>query len=248
MDQIVDATFLALPEDGNLAGYGASEIRKEKTAWAERLAAEHELDTGIAGDQTRHGAHRAGSAVVYVRTASDGLPTTRANGEALSTDVSKTLDDGLLVVLVEDVGSVRRGLYVRRASTLAGGLNEPPSDSPAALHKGWVRATNADFIYAATHDAGVTVEGVKLGGGDGQTGFLVAAATGVALRGGKIADGEQNTLPGETVLESMSAEPMAGQSDNIVLRSTNGSIKVRSVILSGEAPASPVDGEEWFVG
>jgi len=247
-EKTVDTTFLETPADGNQAGYGAAEIRGDKLAWVERLRAEHELDPGIGGDQARHGLHRQGSAVAYVVTA---LPTKRADGVTdLSTDVSKTLDDGLLVVLLAPnggVGAVHNGLYVRRASTLPGGVNEPAAGAPGVLHKGWVRVSDVDFIGPATKDAGVTVEGVKFGGASTDSGFI-QSSTGVILRGGKQADTppKNNVIPGETAMGKVTLTPLSGASDDIVLVA-DGSIRVKSVRYTGGVPEDPVDGQEWFV-
>lgn len=246
-EKTVDSTFLEAPADGNLAGYGATEIRGDKLAWVERLRAEHELDTGVGGDQARHGLHRQGSAIAYVVTS---LPKNRADGSPLSTDVSKTLDDGLLVVLLAPnggVGSVHNGLYVRRASTLPGGVNEPASDAPGYLHRGWVRVSDVDFIGPATKDAGVTVEGVKFGGASTDSGFI-QSSTGVILRGGKQADTppKNNVIPGETAMGKVTLAPLSGASDDTVLVA-DGSIRVKSVVYSGGGPENPVDGQEWFV-
>ena len=246
--QTVNTTFLALPADGDLSGYGAENIRADKQAWAERLRAEHELDTGISADQARHGLHKQGSAMAYIVMS---LPTMRADGVTpLSTDVSKTLDDGLLVALIADSGAVRRGLYVRRASTLAGGVNEPAADAPGYAHRGWVCISDRDIIGAATKNAGVTVQGVKFGGNViTETGYIQASATGVKLRGGKISDGgvdKSNALPGETNCGPLYPEPLKDQDDAIVLK-TSGDVRVRSVIYTCERPSSPVDGQEWMV-
>lgn len=244
--QTVNTTFLALPADGNLAGYGAENIRADKQAWVERLQAEHELDTGISANQARHGFHKAGSAIAYI---GKSLPTTRPDGTELSADVSKTLDDGLLAIMLPG-GTLPTGVYARKASTLAGGVDEPAVNAPGVAHKGWVCVSNLDELGAATKNSGVTVQGVKMGGDVlTEVGWIQVAATGVKLRGGKINDGgvdKSNALPGETNCGPLYPEPLDGQADAIVLK-TSGDVRVRSVIYTCVRPSAPVDGQEWMV-
>lgn len=139
----VNSAFLAAPADAGLIGDGNENIQDTRMAFQERINLEHDCNLA---DQSRHGVHKQGSAMVEIYSGSTGTwPGTRKQtGVALGAS-----DAGYLIYHVVD-----KTLYVYNGGT--------PSSSSSWYDLRKPQKIYVDNVYEFTAANGVNVDGVVI--------------------------------------------------------------------------------------